>query len=164
MLNETLYSQVRGSMSTLKERSSNAPGGLTGLEETNYEIVGVSGEYLTLFLEDISSRSSGLLVQLDELIDVYEGFESFKVLSNNRQPLHPISPLILASLLSFSLLSNLEAYVQEDSLTLEKEQNWTCCISGGRNVFLMIYGGSKSWSEACYRQSHLSRCFLRFDP
>jgi len=99
MLNNTLCSQVRGLMSTLKERSSNARGVLTGLEETNCHIVGVSGEYLTLFLDDVNSRSSGLLVQLDELIDFYEGLESIKVLLKNRQPLHAIPSLIRSDLL-----------------------------------------------------------------
>jgi glutamine amidotransferase-like uncharacterized protein len=99
MLNNTLCHQVSGLLSTLNETSSNTRGVLTGLEETNYQIVGVTGEYLTLFLDDVNSRSSSLLVQLNELINFYEGLESFKALLNNGQPLHAISPLIRSQLL-----------------------------------------------------------------
>jgi hypothetical protein len=73
--------------------------GISPLFFTLYQIVGVSGEYLTLFLEEINSRSSGLLVQLDESVDAYEDLESFKVLSDNRQPLPPIFSLVHKDLL-----------------------------------------------------------------
>jgi glutamine amidotransferase-like uncharacterized protein len=92
-INNTLFCRVRGLMSTLEERSSNAQGVLTGLEEANYQIVGVSGEYLTLFLDEINYRSSSLLIQQDESINLYEAFENFKALSKNRV-LQEIPPLI----------------------------------------------------------------------
>ncbi len=84
-INQTLCSQVSSLMSTLKEKSATTRGRLIGLEETNYQTAGVSAEYLTLFLDDANTRSSELLVQLDELIEV---FENFTVLSNNQPSLN----------------------------------------------------------------------------
>jgi len=55
-------------------------------------------------LEDINSRSSGLLVQLDESIDVHGDLESFRTLLDNRQPLRSIFSLVHKDLL-FSIES-----------------------------------------------------------
>ena len=44
---------------------------LDGLEEPNYQLVGVNGNYLNLFLEDVTSRSSFLLIYLEDLISFY---------------------------------------------------------------------------------------------
>lgn len=81
-LNETLYSDLIDLMQMFNDKSSNLAVILEGLEETNYQIVGVSGDYLNLFLEDIDSRSSFLFAQLEKLHGFYGDFENFKVRSN----------------------------------------------------------------------------------
>lgn len=98
LLNNTLFSQVRGLVSMLEGRSYNATGVLTGLEEINCQMVGLSAEYLMLFLDDINYRSSTLLVQLDELTTSYEKLENFSFLFKN-QALKEMPPLIHSDLL-----------------------------------------------------------------
>ena len=95
-MNETLCAQVNSLMSTIKEQSTAAREELTGLEETNYQIAGVSGEYLTLFLDDVNNRSSELLVQLDELTEIFENFTS---ISDTKQSINLLSSSVNSDLL-----------------------------------------------------------------
>jgi len=99
ILNKSLFSQVNDLLSLLGETSSKARQALTGLEGKNYQIVGVSGEYLLLFLEDVSSRSRNLIFQLNELINFYNSFENLQFTLNNRQPPNLIHSLVRKYLL-----------------------------------------------------------------
>ena len=75
-LNDTLHSHLVDFLETFNDKSSNLQRVLDGLEEQNYQLVGVTGEYLNLFLADITSRSSFLLLYLEDLTSFYNCFDS----------------------------------------------------------------------------------------
>jgi hypothetical protein len=94
--------EIRNSLSNLNDVASKTRKKLIGLEDANYEIVGVTGEYLVMLLEDIESRTVDLLDQVAELVSFHENLESFRFLLGNTRTVLDLSWPCLNSLLSWT--------------------------------------------------------------
>jgi hypothetical protein len=103
IINEAVWSQLRSSTSTLINSASRDRGVLMGLKELNMQLVGLAGEYLQLFLDDIQNRSTTLLTKIEELHDAYRNLEVDKTLLKQMQPLS-----LSHSLTRLNLLSSIE--------------------------------------------------------
>lgn len=123
IINEVVWSQLRTSASALIDSASTAQEVLIGQEELNTQLVGVNGEYLQLFLNDIQNRSTALLTKIEELHDAYRNLESAKTLLKQRQPLslsHSVAfqnLLFLTERLQRRILSLQESMSNLSSLT-----------------------------------------------
>jgi len=100
IVNESAWHQLRTSTSTLISSASKNREVLKGLEELNTQLVGVVGEYLQLFLDDIQNRSTALLTKIEELHDAYRNLEADKTLLKQTQPLSLSHSLARLNLLS----------------------------------------------------------------
>lgn len=97
--NETVWSQLRNSTSTLINSASDDQKVLTELGELNTQLVGLAGEYAHLFLNDIQNRSIALLTRIEELHNAYTNLEADKTLLNQRQTYSLSQSLTLLNLL-----------------------------------------------------------------
>jgi len=114
IVNETVWSQLRSSTSTLIDSASRDREVLMGLKERNMRLVGLAGEYLQLFLDDIENRSTALLTKIDELHNAYRNLEVDKTFLKQAQP-RSLSHLLTR----LNLLSSIEE-LQHRVLSLQE--------------------------------------------
>jgi hypothetical protein len=114
IINETAWSQLRSSTSTLINSASRDREVLMGLKERNMRLVGLAGEYLQLFLDDIQNRSTALQTKIEELHNAYRNLEVDKTFLKQAQP-RSLSHLLTR----LNLLSSIEE-LQHRVLSLQE--------------------------------------------
>jgi glutamine amidotransferase-like uncharacterized protein len=134
-LDENNYSQAMDFLADLRESSASAEEIIVGYLEVNYQVEGLSGDYLNKYITDVNSRSTQLLQDLNALKTEYSALENLKDNTNGNMSLEAsaLQEQIIELINRVSVEGNFSQVMAAVSAELVAEGNSLTTITNSEN-------------------------------